>query len=53
MVLRTVLLHLLQEFDDDLGGGSDEDLSSATLLGVADRFEAVGQYGHANHLGIE
>jgi hypothetical protein len=33
-----VLHHLLQELDDDLGGGPDQDLLLAALLGVVHAF---------------
>ena len=48
-VTLTVLHHLLEEFDDDLGGGADEDLALAALLGVVDGAEAVVEHGDANH----
>ena len=34
--LLTVLLHNAEELDDDLGGGSEEDLSLSSLLGIDD-----------------
>ena len=40
----TVLLHLLEEFDNDLGGRADEDLPLAALLGVGDCLETIGEY---------
>ena len=36
-----VLLHRLQEFDDDLRARSDQNLALAALLGVRDGLEAV------------
>lgn len=46
---RTVLLHFLQEFDNDLGRRSDQHLSSTTLFSVGDGFQAIGQNRHAHH----
>jgi hypothetical protein len=39
--VRTVLLHDTEELDDDLGAGSDEDLSLSRLLGVVDGVERI------------
>lgn len=39
--LLTVLLHVAEELDDDLGGRSDEDLSLALSLSVDDGLQAV------------
>ncbi len=44
-----MLLHHAEELDDDLGGGSQEDLSLAGLLSVNDRLKAVSQHTHAHH----
>ena len=49
LLLRTVLHHLLEEFDDDLGGRPHEHLALATLLGVEDRPQAVIEHGNADH----
>ena len=38
---RTVFLHDTQEFDDDLGAGTDEDLALAGFLGVVDGIERI------------
>jgi hypothetical protein len=46
-----VLLHDVQELDNDLGRGPDEDLSLATLLGVVDGVQAVVENGSADHFG--
>merc|ERR1719445_225599 len=46
-----VLLHALEEADDGLGGGPDQDLPLATLSGVGDGLEGVGEGGHAHHFG--
>jgi hypothetical protein len=47
---RTVLLHDVQEADDDLGGRTDQDLALAGLLGVVDGVERIVQDGGL-HLG--
>jgi hypothetical protein len=36
-----VLLHDTEELDDNLGGGSDQDLSLSGLLGVVDGIERI------------
>lgn len=41
--MLTMTLHDRQEFDDDLGGRSDEHLSLSTLLRIDHGFEAVVQ----------
>ena len=43
-----MLHHLLEELDDDLGCGSDHDLSFSPLLGVEDGAEAVVEHGDAH-----
>jgi hypothetical protein len=48
----TVLLHLLEELDNDLGGRADKDLPLSTLLSVGHSLKAVGEYTHANHIGL-
>lgn len=45
-----MLLHDAQELDDDLGRGSDEDLSLALALSVDDAVESIVEDGNANHL---
>jgi len=45
-----VLLHRLEEFDDNLGRGTDENLTLTTLLSVCHGFEAISQHRHADHL---
>lgn len=40
----TMLLHHLQELDDDLRARADEDLSLARLLGVVDGRERIVEY---------
>jgi len=47
---RTVLLHDVQETDDDLGGRTDQDLALASLLGVVDGVERIVKDGGL-HLG--
>lgn len=42
---RTVLLHDVQETDDDLGGGADQDLALAGLLGVVDGVKRIVENG--------
>ena len=49
LLLRTVLHHLLQEFDDDLGGRAHQHLALAALLGIEDAAQAVVQHGDAHH----
>lgn len=44
-------LHDLQELDDDLGGGADQDLALAGLLGVVDAVQSIVQDGGADHFG--
>ena len=44
-----MLHHLLQELDDDLGGGADQHLALATLLGIEDAAQAVVQHRDAHH----
>ena len=46
-----MLLHDLQELDNDLGGRSDQDLALAGLLGVVDALESIVENGGADHLG--
>ena len=38
----SVLLHNLQELDNDLGGRSDDDLALSTLLSVGKGLQAIG-----------
>ena len=45
-----VLLHHLQELDDDLGVGPDQDLSLSTLLGIHDVVQAIAQHADSHHL---
>lgn len=51
IVKRTVALHDLEELDDDLGAGSDQDLALAGLLGIVDGVEGVVENGSADHFG--
>lgn len=48
---RTVLLHDLQELDDDLGRRANQDLTLAHLLGVVDALESIVENGSLDHLG--
>ena len=48
-MLRTVLHHLLQELDDDLGRRTDQHLALAALLGIEDAAKAVVQHRDAHH----
>lgn len=49
-----MLLHDLEELDNDLGGRTDQDLTLARLLGVVDALESIVENGSADHLcGIE
>lgn len=49
--VHTVLLHDAQELDDDLGAGSDEDLTFAGLLGIVDALKSVIEDGSLDHFG--
>jgi len=46
-----VLLHDLEELDNDLGGGPDHNLALAALLGIVERVEGIVEDGSADHLG--
>lgn len=46
----TVRLHNLKELDDDLGRGSDEDLSLTSLLGVVNSVKSVSKNGSTGHI---
>ena len=47
----TVLLHAMQEFHDDLGARSDEDLALPRFLGVVDGVEGIIQDAGFDHVG--
>lgn len=49
--LLTVALHDLEELDNDLGTGSDQDLTLSSLLGIVDGVEGIVENGSANHFG--
>lgn len=51
MCWHTVLLHDREEFDNDLGAGSDQDLALAGLLSVVDGIERIVQDTGADHGG--
>ena len=44
-------LHDLEELDDDLGAGADQDLALAGLLGVVDGIERIVEDGSLDHFG--
>jgi hypothetical protein len=46
-----VFLHDRQEFDDDLGAGSDHDLALASFLGIVDGLERIIENGCLDHFG--
>lgn len=46
-----MLLHHLQELDDDLGARADQDLALAGLFGVVDGVERIVEDGCADHDG--
>lgn len=46
-----MLLHDLQELDDDLGARADEHLALAGLLGVVHRLQGIVEDGGLDHLG--
>lgn len=46
---HTVLLHDREELDDDLGGGADQDLALASLLGVVDGVKRIVEDGGLDH----
>lgn len=44
-------LHDLEELDNDLGAGADQNLTLASLLGVVDGVERIVEDGSSNHVG--
>lgn len=48
---HTVLLHNLQELDDDLGARANHHLALAGLLGVVDGIERIVEDGCLDHVG--
>lgn len=44
-----VLHHDGQELDDHLGAGTQQHLALATLLGIVDALQGIGQYVHSHH----
>lgn len=46
-----VTLHDLEELDNDLGAGADQNLTLASLLGVVDGVERIVEDGSSNHVG--
>jgi hypothetical protein len=51
-IRRTVLLHDVQETDDDLGGRADQDLALAGLLGVVDGVKRIVENGGLHVGGV-
>ena len=50
LVNVAMLLHHLEEFDGDLGGGTDEDLTLALALGIIDALESIVQHAYTDHI---
>ena len=48
---HTVLLHNLQELDDDLGARANHHLALAGVLGVVDGIERIVEDGCLYHVG--
>lgn len=46
-----MLLHDRQELDDDLGTGSDQNLTLAGLFSIVDALESVVENGGLDHFG--
>ena len=46
-----MLLHNAQEFDNDFGAGSDEDLAFPSLLSVVDGIERIVKDTRFHHFG--
>ena len=44
-----LLLHNLEELDDNLGGGADDDLALAVAFSIGDGLESAGEDGHHGH----
>ena len=47
-----MLLHDGQELDNDLGTGSNQDLTLASLLGIVDCVQAIVQNGGSHVVGL-
>lgn len=47
-----MLLHDLEELDDNLGDGADQDLTLTTLLSIIDALESIVQHADTHHLKI-
>ena len=45
-----MLLHCLQEFDDDLGARSNQDLTLSSLLGVVDGVKRIVENTSLDHV---
>lgn len=48
-----MLLHDLQELDNDFGARSDQCLTLASLLGIVDGLETVVEHRSLSHFGDE
>ena len=48
-----MLLHCLQELDDDLGTGSDQNLALARFLSVVDGIERIVEDARLDHCVME
>lgn len=49
---HTMSLHNSQELDNDLGRGSDQDLSLTSLLGVGNSLKSVSENRSASHVEL-
>jgi hypothetical protein len=45
-----VLLHDLEELDNDLGAGADENLTLATALSIGNALKSIAQHAYTGHL---
>jgi hypothetical protein len=45
-----VLLHDAQELNNDLGAGSDQNLTLSSFLGIVDAFQRIIEDGCSDHL---
>ena len=51
MFSRTVLLHAMQEFNNDLGAGSNEHLALARFFSVIDGIQCIIENTCFDHIG--
>jgi len=49
--ILSVALHDVEELDNDLGAGADQDLTLALLLGIVQAVESIVEDGSADHVG--